>query len=988
MNNSTNNAILTVTENGVWRPAKGNDKVLRYIVQRAPTMRARCRRCSQYITKGDLKWGIPIRHSHGEYGWITAWQHIGCTRISEESDNTDFVFGFSELSLKDQKEVWEEVTSTQIPLHLLPLDPNDLVKRGFLPEVEPPRELLRPLLRYQKEGLGWMVNQEKSNIKGGILADEMGMGKTIQMISLFLANRVVGPTLVVCPVSSMLQWATEIREYVMPGSLSVLVVERASRANREDLEKADVVLTTYPMLEQSWRILVNKTKVACPYCEQLYLPRQLVVHNRYFCGPRAKKTAKQRKREKGENNDENYSFSRKFQSKETIKKGLRTLRVDVGDNCEEENLFYEEENNGDKGIVGPIGMYRELMIEAGRKVRSRWEPAKEKSDSSDTNEESGSSSEDTSIQSEINILEEKEKLEKSLSFFRCPNCKFQILRYPFCPKTGQHHVVSERMTEIIETDVGGDEVDLSESIFHSIKWSRIVLDEAHRIKGRNTSTSRAAFALVGEQRWCLTGTPLQNRVGDVYSLVRFLRMIPYARYYCGTEGCSCSSFSHPFSGTNLRHCIFCGHGPVQHYAYFNRYILNPILRYGYIGDGRRGMMMLANEVLQKCMLRRTKAERAGDLHLPPLTVEIIKVKLTEEERNFYESLYKKSTATFDTFVDKGTVLHNYAHIFQLLSRLRQALDHPLIVVESMNVGKLAHPKGLCGICTEGCGENSLQVTPCRHTFHRICLSQFIESLPGREYHCPTCFVTISIDLRQLHTEWDEEEAMPVLPPELEDEAINDELQDNSIPNTNIQVSTSSSTTEEIPIKSKKTKGILSRIDSSKPLHGTKLNAITEYISRVPKEEKVIVFSQFGDMLDLLQLWLQKALIKTVKLTGSLMMSQRQAVLQAFLQDPTVRVILISLKAGGEGLNLQIANHVVLVDPWWNPAVEMQAAQRAHRIGQRRPVHVVRFVTEHSVEERMMDLQAKKMLVIEGTIDGKLNSLQSLSEDDLQFLFTR
>ncbi|KEG11426.1 putative DNA repair protein [Trypanosoma grayi] len=834
-----------------------------------------------------------------------------------------------------------------------------------------------------------MVAQEKSDVKGGILADEMGMGKTIQMISLLLANRLVGPTLVVCPVSSMLQWETEIKEHVVQGALLVVVVDRIVRAKKDDLESADVVLTTYPMLEQSWRALVNKTKAKCPYCEQFFLPRQLVVHNRYFCGPQAKKTAKQRKREKGENG-EVFPSNRKVQSKETIKKGLRTLRVDVGDNEDDDSEINGDEDTGGRGIVGPIGMYRELMIEAGRKVRSRWAPAKNESDSSESISSSDSSSATFNSTTSVDIDENKTERdgEESFSAFRCPHCEFQFLRFPFCPKTGQHHVVTEEMKQIIETDNGGDDVDLSESIFHSIKWSRIVLDEAHRIKGRNTSTSRAAFALVGENRWCLTGTPLQNRVGDVYSLIRFLRMTPYARYYCGTEGCSCSSFSHPFSGTNLRRCIFCGHGPVQHYAYFNRHILNPILRYGYIGDGRRGMMILANDVLYKSMLRRTKAERANDLHLPPLTTEIVKLQLTDEERNFYESLYKKSTATFDSFVDKGTVLHNYAHIFQLLSRLRQALDHPLIVVESMNIGKVVHPKGLCGICTEGSGENSLPVSPCGHVFHRMCLAQFVESSPEKEYHCPTCFVTISIDLRQLRSDWGEEEAMPVLPPELEDEIINDEQQKNSVDDDNGRTAASSTTGKDSPKKPKRIQGILARINPSKPLYGTKLNAITEYICNVPKEEKIIVFSQFGDMLDLVQVWLQRALVKTVKLTGSLMLSQRQAVLRAFLQDPNVRVILISLKAGGEGLNLQVANHVVLADPWWNPAVEMQAAQRAHRIGQTKPVHVVRFVTEKSVEERMMDLQAKKMLVIEGTIDGQLNSLQSLSEDDLQFLFTR
>ncbi|CBH16960.1 DNA repair protein, putative [Trypanosoma brucei gambiense DAL972] len=982
---SKHSAVLTITEKGDWRTAKNGEKVWRYMVQTAPTMRARCRKCSQPILKGDLKWGTPIRHSHGAYGWITAWHHVGCTRIAERKGFSDIVHGIDLLPPEKRAQVVAEVTSDSMPEHLLPLNPDDLVKKPLLPETEAPAELLRPLLRYQKEGLGWMVSQELSQVKGGILADEMGMGKTIQMISLFLARRLVGPTLVVCPVSSMLQWESEVKDHVVSGSLSVVVVSRTKNVRRDDIQNADVVLTTYPMLEQSWRELVNKKRVPCPYCQQLYLPRQLVVHNRYFCGPHAKKTSKQAKREKRQGGT-GSSPTRKVQAKETIMKGLRTLRVDVDDNAEEgEDSVFEE---GPRGIVGPMGLYRELMVEAGRKVRSRWDPAYVGSDSSgDTNNSTTESSTSSERDDSEEVLSKEEVADDKLSSFRCLHCGFQLLRYPFCPKIGQCHVLSDYMKQIIETDDGSDGVDLSQSVFHSVTWSRIVLDEAHRIKGSNTSTSRAAFALVGEHRWCLTGTPLQNRVGDVYSLVRFLRLAPYARYYCGTEGCSCSSFSHPFSGNDLRHCIFCGHGPVQHYAYFNRHILNPIIRYGYVGDGRRGMMMLSNEILQKCMLRRTKAERASDLHLPPMTVETFQVKLTDEERSFYESLYKKSTAAFDTFVEKGTVLHNYAHIFQLLSRLRQALDHPLIVINSMNVGGSSCSKGVCGICTESCEENSVQVDPCKHTFHRICLSQFVESQPLKEYNCPVCYVAINIDLRSLHSGWDEDGAQPVLPPELV-HSDNESDENNVEEESKGRKLDDSAEGKSARARSVKKRGILSRIDSSRPLRGTKLDAITEYICSIPEEEKVIVFSQFGDTLDLIQLWLQKVKVKTVKLVGSLMLSQRQAVLRAFLHDKSVRAILISLKAGGEGLNLQIANHVVLVDPWWNPAVEMQAAQRAHRIGQTRPVRVVRFVTERSVEERMLELQEKKMLVIEGTIDGKVSSLQSLSEDDLQFLFTR
>ena len=119
--------------------------------------------------------------------------------------------------------------------------------------------------------------------------------------------------------------------------------------------------------------------------------------------------------------------------------------------------------------------------------------------------------------------------------------------------------------------------------------------------------------------------------------------------------------------------------------------------------------------------------------------------------------------------------------------------------------------------------------------------------------------------------------------------------------------------------------------------------------------------QFTNMLDIIEWRLSKTGVKTVKLLGSMPLSMRLAMLTAFKTDPNVHAILLSLKAGGEGLNLQHASRVFLMDPWWNPAVEHQAIQRAHRIGQTREVHAVRFVTAGTIEERMMQLQVRRAI---------------------------
>lgn len=96
-------------------------------------------------------------------------------------------------------------------------------------------------------------------------------------------------------------------------------------------------------------------------------------------------------------------------------------------------------------------------------------------------------------------------------------------------------------------------------------------------------------------------------------------------------------------------------------------------------------------------------------------------------------------------------------------------------------------------------------------------------------------------------------------------------------------------------------------------------------------------------------------------------------------------VLLSLKAGGVGLNLQCAERVVLLDPWWNPAVEAQAIDRTHRIGQTRSVHAIRLVSAGTVEDRVLDLQARKRSLADAIVGGDAGPLASMTREDLAFL---
>ncbi len=160
----------------------------------------------------------------------------------------------------------------------------------------------------------------------------------------------------------------------------------------------------------------------------------------------------------------------------------------------------------------------------------------------------------------------------------------------------------------------------------------------------------------------------------------------------------------------------------------------------------------------------------------------------------------------------------------------------------------------------------------------------------------------------------------------------------------------------------------------------KVTLLVETLDTILAEEgKALVFSQWTSLLDLIEPHLRAAAIDFIRLDGSTV--DRAGVVARF-QDPAgPPVLLVSLKAGGSGLNLTAADHVFLMDPWWNPAVEDQAADRAHRIGQDRPVFVHRLVAEETVEERILALQDHKRTIAEAAL-GSADAAASITREEL------
>ena len=157
-------------------------------------------------------------------------------------------------------------------------------------------------------------------------------------------------------------------------------------------------------------------------------------------------------------------------------------------------------------------------------------------------------------------------------------------------------------------------------------------------------------------------------------------------------------------------------------------------------------------------------------------------------------------------------------------------------------------------------------------------------------------------------------------------------------------------------------------------------------SVVSEGHKVLMFSSFVKHLKLFRTHFDSLGINYAWLTGSQTQVQRKEAVQTFQRKSNCPVFLISLKAGGVGLNLTAADYVFILDPWWNPAAELQALNRAHRIGQDKSVFVYRFISSDTIEEKIQHLQLRKRELAETFVTSN-NPFRELSEEEIMDLFT-
>jgi non-specific serine/threonine protein kinase len=171
-----------------------------------------------------------------------------------------------------------------------------------------------------------------------------------------------------------------------------------------------------------------------------------------------------------------------------------------------------------------------------------------------------------------------------------------------------------------------------------------------------------------------------------------------------------------------------------------------------------------------------------------------------------------------------------------------------------------------------------------------------------------------------------------------------------------------------------------------PNHSIKLDELAREITENIGDHKALIFSQFLGMLALIRGKLEDLDVKYEYFDGSTSAVDREKAITNFQQDDSCRVFLISLKAGGVGLNLTAADYVYIVDPWWNPAVEQQAIDRTHRIGQTKNIFAYRMICKGTIEDKILRLQDKKRVLAKDLIADDEGFVKSLSREDVEYLF--
>ncbi|KAK2624421.1 hypothetical protein QTJ16_006371 [Diplocarpon rosae] len=377
-------------------------------------------------------------------------------------------------------------------------------------------------------------------------------------------------------------------------------------------------------------------------------------------------------------------------------------------------------------------------------------------------------------------------------------------------------------------------------------------------------------------------------------------------------------------------------GGLERMELFNAVLTRPLS----LGDPNADLIL--HSIMRTLCLRRKKDMAFVDLKLPELSEYVHRIPFRADEREKYDALHAEAQGLAQRLQSAKPGQNVYRHVLEILLRMRQVCCHwklcgarvtdLLALLEKDNVVALTKENVLalqallqltiessdeCPICLGDL--HTPVITACKHVFGLDCISRTIEL----QHKCPMCRAPLV-------------DASVLVHPKPEECA--------RAPDADI----------DVDAKSSKTEALMSILRAS----------------RKDPLSKVVIFSQWTSFLDIIQAQLAGAGMVFARIDGSMSATVRDKGMTALESDPECRILLASLAVCSVGLNLVAADTVILADSWWAPAIEDQAVDRVHRLGQARPCKVFRLVMEESIEERVLDIQAEKRLLVSKAFQEK------------------
>ncbi|KAJ5825893.1 hypothetical protein N7474_003031 [Penicillium riverlandense] len=565
----------------------------------------------------------------------------------------------------------------------------------------------------------------------------------------------------------------------------------------------------------------------------------------------------------------------------------------------------------------------------------------------------------------------------------------------------------------------------------SVTWYRIILDEAHTIKNRNAKATQSACALDAEYRWCLTGTPLQNNLDELQSLIKFLRIKPFDDLAAWRD-----QISRPLA--NGRGGLAIQRLQVYLKAFMKR-------------RTKDVLKLNANLKSESSESGEEQKKSSNGFQITERKVIKVQAEFMPGELNFYQRLEQRTENSLDKMMG-GSKL-DYAGALVLLLRLRQSCNHPDLVKSDLakdkdvllqngtqqsqgkqdDLDSVADLFGALSVVTKKCDVCQMELSPAETQTGTSRCSECEADLKtdfigkAKKKHKSKTKVhkhgkadseaqpTRSRKNRRVILDSDDEDEAEWIVPEdqrkapnlgkaggsddenaegggewlnSEDSETEDEVDSSTGKKSQPFVLDSSEDESDSKDETDSEEDIYQDPgDGSNILPSTKIRHLMRILNRESADYKFIVFSVFTSMLDKIEPFLKRANIGFARYDGAMRNDHREASLNKLRSHSGTRVLLCSLRAGALGLNLTAASRVVILEPFWNPFVEEQAIDRVHRLNQTLDVKIYKMIIKGTVEERIVDLQERKRELANATLEGK-SAAGKLTMRDMMALFGR